>query len=683
MSHQDREAADLISLRIAANFTIEPIEEFLTYWLSELKIPATVRFAPYNQVFQQLLEGGLLRSNPGGINLVALDLDAWLVDGPIEKARPPLERTVKDFLRVLGTAGSHGVGGAVLIFPSVTHPQPSEDRTAAIATAKDSILARCASTTGWRALDLAPVAALYSVAETRDPFTDELGNIPFTEEMYVTAATAAARWICSVSSKARKVIVLDCDNTLWQGICGEGPVLVTAPYRRLQEFMLRQRDDGMLLTLASKNNESDVMEILESGQSLLKPEHFTAWQINWQTKSDSVKSLSEELGLALNSFVFLDDSPYECMEVRNACPEVLAIALPPVAESIPAFLNHLWVFDRPAATEEDRARANMYEAERRRSDLSKSALTAEEFLASLRIEIEIAPVAEIDVPRVVQLTQRTTQFNVTGVLYTVQSLTAKLAQAGSECYTVRVRDVFGDYGLVGVMLFENADASLRVDTFLLSCRALGRGVEDRMMGNLKRWAVERGVEQIVIPVAPTARNRPALEFLSRLCELPPDLKSPFECVLSVARGAPEWRPTAGPSPVAGAAPVREVSRSPNTDGELVHIAGQLQSAAAIVAAARNRKKRRPTDAGPFVAPSYGIEETLAQIWSECLAIEPIGAKDNFFDFGGHSLIATRILARVRSELGIDMTLTDLFEKPTVGEMAQHISQALSQGSVAR
>jgi len=233
------------------------------------------------------------------------------------------------------------------------------------------------------------------------------------------------------------------------------------------------------------------------------------------------------------------------------------------------------------------------------------------------------------------------------------------------------------------MLFENADASLRVDTFLLSCRALGRGVEDRMMGNLKRWAVERGVEQIVIPVAPTARNRPALEFLSRLCELPPDLKSPFECVLSVARGAPEWRPTAGPSPVAGAAPVREVSRSPNTDGELVHIAGQLQSAAAIVAAARNRKKRRPTDAGPFVAPSYGIEETLAQIWSECLAIEPIGAKDNFFDFGGHSLIATRILARVRSELGIDMTLTDLFEKPTVGEMAQHISQALSQGSVAR
>ena len=115
----------------------------------------------------------------------------------------------------------------------------------------------------------------------------------------------------------------------------------------------------------------------------------------------------------------------------------------------------------------------------------------------------------------------------------------------------------------------------------------------------------------------------------------------------------------------------------------MRIAGQLQSAASILAAARNQKKRRPIDAGPFVAPHPGIEEALAHIWSECLAIEPIGAKDNFFDFGGHSLIATRILTRVRSELGVEMSLTNLFEKPTIAEMAQHISQALSQGSDSR
>ena len=673
--------AGAVSLRIAANFTVEPIEEFLAYWLSELQIPAEIRFAPYNQVFQQLLEGGLLRSNRGGINLVALDLDAWLVAGPFEESNAQLERTITEFLGVLRSSGAQGAGGAVLLFPPCSHPEPPKERVAAIGAARESILTGCTSIPGWSALDLSPAIALYSVLETRDPFTDELGNIPFTEEMYATAATVAARWIRSVRGKTRKVIVLDCDNTLWQGVCGEGPVQVTPAYRQLHEFMLRQRDEGVLLALASKNNEADVMAVLGSEACLLKPDDFTAWQINWQPKSDNLKVLSEELGLALNSFVFVDDSPYECMEVRNTCPAVLAIELPPEAEAIPAFLQHLWVFDRPPATEEDRNRASMYQAERQRADLSRRALTPSEFLASLHIEIQVAPATEADLSRVAQLTQRTTQFNMTGVLHTEQSLSSKLAQPGNECWTVRVRDVFGDYGLVGAIEFEPAIDSLRVDTFLLSCRALGRGVEDRMMEDLKRWAVERGAERLVIPVVPTARNRPALEFLHRMSEIPMDAQEPFECVLSASSSASEWRPAA--APVAVSQPVSSPVTSPVMIDEgdtLVRIAAEVQTAAAVLAAVRNQLRRRPSDACPFVAPRGAVEEALARIWSECLSLEPIGAKDNFFDFGGHSLIATRILTRVRSEFGVEMSLTNLFEKPTVEGMASHITAALSPGT---
>ena len=296
MNHVDQSETNAVSLRIAANFTIEPIEQSLAYWLSELEIPAEIRFAPYNQVFQQLLEGGLLRSNRGGINLVALDLEAWLGPGSCDAARTQLQQTVSDFLGVLRSAGSQGAGGAVLLFPANTHPEPLQENSAAVDAAKDSILQGCKSIPGWNGLDLASLVTLYRVSETHDRFTNELGNIPFSEEMYAAAATAAARWIRSVRSKPRKIIVLDCDNTLWQGICGEGTVQVTPPYRKLHELMLRQREEGVLLALASKNNEADVMAALDSEASLLKQEHFTAWQINWQPKSENLKVLSEELG---------------------------------------------------------------------------------------------------------------------------------------------------------------------------------------------------------------------------------------------------------------------------------------------------------------------------------------------------------------------------------------------------
>ena len=199
-----------------------------------------------------------------------------------------------------------------------------------------------------------------------------------------------------------------------------------------------------------------------------------------------------------------------------------------------------------------------------------------------------------------------------------------------------------------------------------------------MIDDLKLWAAERGVDRVTIPFVPTARNRPALEFLGSLCEIPSDAKEPFECGLSASGSSSEWRPA--DVPVAAVRPVA-LSASTVAVGDeaemLVRIAGQFQSAEAVLGAMRNQMRRRPIDASPFVAPQSGIEAALARIWSQCLAVEPIGAKDNFFDFGGQSLIATRILTRVRSEFGVEMSLTNFFERPIVAEMAAYISNATS------
>ena len=667
-------ASSRVSIRIAGNFTVEPITEFLANWMTVLGIDSEIQIAPYNQVFQQLLEGGLLWANRGGVNLVALDLDAWLPAGPLADARPKFDEVITDFVSALRTSNNRGADGVVLVFPVADHPNRNGECASAVTAARDWLLEQCRTVSGWGAVDLTSSVTRYSVSATRDPFTDELGNIPFTEEMYAAAATTAARWIHATYRRPRKVVVLDCDNTLWQGVCGEGPIEVTPPFRRLQEFMIHQRDNGMLLALVSKNNERDVMEALESDVSVLRPGHFASWRINWKPKSENLESLAEEFGLALSSFILVDDSLYECMEVRNRFPEVFAIELPSDSTAFPGFLDHMWIFDRRAVTDEDRNRARMYDADRRRNELSKRALTIEEFLASLHIEIQFIPAAQRDLMRIAQLTQRTTQFNSTGILHTEQSLSAFLAEGRHECWTVRVRDIFGDYGLVGVVLFETVNASLQIQLFLLSCRALGRRVEHDVVDKLKQLAIERGADRLVIPVVPTARNSPAQEFLASLCGISADARHPFQCVLSATSDSSEWRPE----------PIQPQSASESTLPELTYdvdavmkIAAGLQTASSIIAAVRERKRSRPALAGPLIPPSNATEEALVRIWSDCLRVEPVGTKDNFFDFGGDSLRATRVLTRMRAEFGIELNLAALFKTPTIQAMAARICEILS------
>ena len=660
---------------IAANFTIEPIEEVLAHWMSELRIPAEIRIAPYNQIFQQLYEGGLLRENRAGLNLIALDLESWLAGPEIPVARCEFEQIVAEFTGAIRRAAVSGARGVVLLFPP--NPGISSNRVELLTAATKAICCDCASMRTWTAIDLAHTAALYDVREIRDPFTDALGNIPFTEEMYAAAATAAARWIRAAHSKPRKVIATDCDNTLWQGVCGEGDINVTPAHRYLQNFLLRQQENGVLLAIVSKNNEGDVMDKLQSEQCLLCPDHLTAWRINWQPKSVNLKELSEELGLALNSFVFLDDSPYECSEVSHQLPDVLTIQVPGDAETIPHFLEHLWIFDRGPVTAEDRNRASLYQAERKRTELSRS-LTPEQFLATLRIEIEVSPAKTADLPRVAQLTARTTQFNLTGVRHTEQTLSELMSDQRNGCWTVRVRDKFGDYGLVGVLIFRNDYKSIDVDTFLLSCRALGRGVEDRMLADLKALASASGAAAIKIPFIPTARNRPALEFLHRQCSAPLDVTEALQCVLSPSAGSVEWRQFTSHTETAVPSNSRSLPIPSSEEQVTVQITSRMRTAMAILAAARNSPRKRALTDTPFVPPHSTIEKTIARVWSDVLRLHPIGLYDNFYQIGGSSLLAVRILAHIRAELGVELGLTDLLQRPTVASLAELIRASAGQ-----
>src|SRR5207244_225882 len=193
---------------------------------------------------------------------------------------------------------------------------------------------------------------------------DKLGHIPYTPAFFTALGTMITRRIHSIRRAPHKVIVLDCDHTLWKGVCGEdGPlgVEVDAPRRALQEFMIAQHNAGMVLCLCTKNAEEDVTSVFAQNPGMvLRPEHIVASRVNWQPKSENLKELAREQQLGLDSFIFVDDNPLECAEVQANCPEVLTLQLPGNPDVLPKFLRNLWVLDRGNITKEAGKRTAFY-----------------------------------------------------------------------------------------------------------------------------------------------------------------------------------------------------------------------------------------------------------------------------------------------------------------------------------
>jgi FkbH-like protein len=227
--------------------------------------------------------------------------------------------------------------------------------------------------------------------------------------------------------------VLDCDQTLWSGVCGEdgaSGICLDAPRRSLQEFMRAQRDAGKLLAICSKNNEEDVRQVFEHRNDMpLRAEHIAAWRTNWNPKSENLKSIAQELNLGLDSLIFVDDNPVECAEVEANCPEVLVLQLPEDCERIPAFLKHCWAFDQLRITSEDRRRVESYSQNRDREVLRTQSMSLADFIAGLNLQIQISSMSTDQLSRMSQLTQRTNQFNCTTIRRSEAELQAAAAGA--------------------------------------------------------------------------------------------------------------------------------------------------------------------------------------------------------------------------------------------------------------
>ncbi len=355
-----------------------------------------------------------------------------------------------------------------------------------------------------------------------------LGRIPYNKVGFELLAGEIFRLWKASKGKVKKVIVLDLDNTLWGGIIGEdgiegikiGEDGVGKAYRDFQRLLKSIKNKGVVLAIASKNNEQDVREVFENHPMMvLKLDDFVAVRINWLPKSHNIKEIAKELNLGIDSFVFIDDNPAERLEIKEELPDINVPEFPEDPVELPYWFLKLsrTYFDKLVITHEDKLRSQLYKGEAERHKFSLEFKDMHEFLKKLGMRIIVTRNHRLMIPRIAQLTQRTNQFNLTTRRYTEADIRKFMESGNKIIYDVEVIDKFGSNGIVGVIIVELKDKVAYFDVFLLSCRVIGRDVEEGFVWSVSQDLTKtNGIKKIVGEYIPTKKNQVSKDTYKKL-----------------------------------------------------------------------------------------------------------------------------------------------------------------------
>lgn len=341
---------------------------------------------------------------------------------------------------------------------------------------------------------------------------EKLVSIPYSEGLYSRLAVLALRVASYITRRPFKIVCVDCDNTLWYGVVGEDGPHALRPNLTLQRKLKQCSKRGLVLVTCSKNVLSDVEAAFNAHPEWpLSLSDFVLHKVNWQPKGLNIREAASELGISeLQAVAFIDDNPVEIAGVQSMCPEVSTLVVPTDDES--GYWEHCWPLDTFRVTAEDAKKGAMMKTELERKAASSS-MTFADFIASLSLNVTTSLATDEQVPRVLQMTQKTNQFN-----FTTERLTS--LPDGVKAYVTHVSDKYGDYGLVGVALCRPTPTCFILDNLMMSCRVLGRGVEARMLSQVGVAALEHGLKSVQVSFKPSERNEPAKNFLAKHSLLP-------------------------------------------------------------------------------------------------------------------------------------------------------------------
>ena len=329
-----------------------------------------------------------------------------------------------------------------------------------------------------------------------------------------------------IALKRKKCLILDLDNTLWGGILGEdgikgiqiGDDYPGKAFHFWQEALYYLAKSGVILAVCSKNNEKDVFEAWEKNPFMvLRKEAFSAYRINWRDKASNIKELAEELNIGLDSLVFVDDNPSERELIKQMLPMVSVPDFPKQPYMLPDFFKQLVndyfkVYD---VTDEDRSKTEQYKANAMRKQEREKYADLKDYIRSLKIEIQIESMDAFNQSRIAQMTQKTNQFNLTTHRYTESDLSGFIKE-GWQIFALRAKDRFGDNGITGTIMLKPCESCYEIDTFLLSCRILGKGIESAFLLSVLNELRHEGIRGIKSSFIPTAKNAQTATFYEQL-----------------------------------------------------------------------------------------------------------------------------------------------------------------------
>lgn len=324
----------------------------------------------------------------------------------------------------------------------------------------------------------------------------------------------------------KKVLALDLDNTLWGGLAGENdntPIELSEEhgglaYKNLQRVILQMQRQGVLLAIVSKNNEQDAQEILEGHPHMvLRPSAFAARRINWKAKHENIREIAREMNLGTDSFVFWDDSPAERQLIREMLPEVTVPDFPDKPEELAGVMAEIYreYFEKPAVTEEDLKKTAQYAANAERNRLREATGSFEDYLRRLEITVT-REVPGKHVERLLQLVNKTNQFNLTTKRYTREELEGLLTDAKKKVYLYSVADRFGDNGIVAAAVAVMDGSTAVLEEFVMSCRVMGKNIEYGILDDVEKDLRSRGIERLQGIYIPTAKNKPVEKLYEQL-----------------------------------------------------------------------------------------------------------------------------------------------------------------------
>ena len=371
-------------------------------------------------------------------------------------------------------------------------------------------------------------ARWFTRKESESPKMWYLAKVPFSQDIFKSAIGDLKSALRGIRGEARKIVICDLDDTLWGGILGETgwENLCLGGHDPIGEALIDFQSElkaltrrGIVLGIVSKNTEETALEAIEKhSEMVLRKKDFAGWRINWQDKAQNLTDLLNELNLGLQSAVFLDDNPVERARIRDACPQVLVPELPDDKLLYPKMIRELDCFDVPFLSEEDRHRTPMYVTERRRRAVSKEedaagkVLSLDDWLPTLEIKVQAQILTEANKRRAAQLFNKTNQMNLSTRRMAEAELWDWASKSNRTLWTYSVSDKFGDSGLTGIAGIEIQGERALLTDYLLSCRIMGKRIEETIVYQVTEYARSLGAEKLLAICKPTLKNQPCVEF---------------------------------------------------------------------------------------------------------------------------------------------------------------------------